>query len=65
LEGQPKFLAMVAIGLLFKLTGQQTFTLRELTEYMNEYDGVKVIYNEAAALDESKLILTLHRKQDL
>jgi hypothetical protein len=71
LEGQPKFMALMLIGLLFKVTGQQTFTLRELAGYMNEYDGIKVRYKEVDAvglapgtpnLEDSQVTITLHSK---
>lgn len=63
LESQPRFLALLCTGLLFKLAGQQTFTVGELSEYSTEFDGLKISCLEAASgkPEDSTVTVALHR----
>ena len=65
LEDQPKFITLLCIGLLFKLAGQQTFTVGELSECNMEFDGLKIAHNEAANGNpaDNTVTVTLHRKE--
>jgi hypothetical protein len=65
LEAQPRFMALLCIGLLFKLTGQQTFTIKELTEYNNEFDGLKVNHTPYEAnIEDGTITVTLNRRDE-
>jgi len=65
LENQPKFITLLCIGLLFKLAGQQTFTVGELSAYNMEFDGLKIGHHEAANGNsaDNTVTVTLHRKE--
>jgi hypothetical protein len=42
-EDQPHFMALLCVGLLFKLAGQQTFTIQELHDYNKEFIGIRIM----------------------
>ena len=59
-EEQPKFLALLCVGLLFKLGGQQSFTVIDLHNYNVEFDGMRVVYD----VKSGQVVVTLHRGGD-
>jgi hypothetical protein len=57
---QPKLMALLNVGLLFRLGGQETFTLKELTDINNDYRGIRMIYDTK----NQKVIFTLHANEE-
>ena len=57
---QPKFLSLMCIALLFRLAGQQTFHIKDISEFSHEFDGIRVDFDEATGL----LMMTLHRPEE-
>ena len=57
-ELQPRFLALLCVGLLFKLAGQQKFSVTDLAQYNKEYDGLRLLFDEK----QNAVTITLHRE---
>lgn len=57
---QPEFMASIAIGLLFRLAGEQTFGLDDLAQMNLEFEGIRIIFDT----ETNKLVLKLHRREE-
>lgn len=60
-EAQPKFMAMLCVGLLFRLAGQETFNILELARINMEYNGLRMNLSP----DAEELTVTLNRADEV
>jgi len=59
MESQPRLMALLVLGLLYKLAGQQTVTIEELNRYDKEYVGIRINLNQ----ETKQITLTLHPRE--
>lgn len=53
--------AMFSVGFLYRLGGQETFTLEELTHINLEYDGLTIFFDKSK--EPPLLVLKLHARE--
>jgi hypothetical protein len=58
-EEQPKMAMLLLIGMLFHNAGQHTFTIHELAELEEEFDGIRFFHN----VPEDSITVTIHRRK--
>jgi hypothetical protein len=63
LEGCPRFLSLLCISLLYRLAGQESFTVADLSAYNRDFDGLRIVHeSNTDKVEEGTVTVTLHRR---